>query len=225
MMIERLKLRGCNAYLIEDDAGTFLVDTGIPGNLRNVSKAVKEIDGIIITHAHYDHAGSAYEISEHFSCQIYAHEDDHPYLSGEREFSFRGFVGNLVKRLEKLRKMRNFHPKNVSKLHLQSFDIIHLPGHTPGSIGLMSEKVLICGDVLRAVRKMLFLGKTEVRASSRNFNWNNEVYAKTLYRLSEIDRITVMPGHGDQVDVDGDVIRKLAERMENGVAEIQEKNP
>ncbi len=224
-MIKRLRLKGCNAYLIEDDGRTFLVDTGIPGNLKNVTEIVKGIDGIIITHAHYDHAGSAYEISKHFSCEIYAHEDDHPYLSGEKEFLFRGFVGNFVKRLEKLRKMKNFYPENISKLDLKSFEILHLPGHTPGSLGIMSGKALICGDVLRTVRKMLFFGKIEVRASSRNFNWSNEVYAKTLYRLSEMARIAVMPGHGEHVDVDGNEIRKIAERMENGLEGVQRKNP
>lgn len=222
-MIELLRLRGCNAYLIDDDGRRYLVDTGIPGNLKRVKAEVDELDGVIITHAHYDHAGSALEISEHFSCPIYAHRDDHPYLSGEREFRFHGFVGNFIKKLEKLRRMRYFSPTDLSGLRLESFEIIHLPGHTPGSVALKSDNTLICGDVLRAVKKGLIFGEYQIRASSRNFNWSNEEYVKSLYRLSEFPKITVLPGHGIRMSVSGEEIRRIAERMENGLGRIQKE--
>ena len=219
-MIERIKLRGCNAYFIRDGGERYLVDTGIPGNLKRVKAEVNELDGIIITHAHYDHAGSAYEISEHFSCSIYAHRKDHPYLSGEREFRFQGFVGNFIKRLEKLRKMKNFKAKDISDLRLKSFEVIHLPGHTPGSIALRSNSTLICGDVLRAVKKRIFFGEYHLRASSKNFNWDNSEYVKSLYRLSEFGKLTVLPGHGEKISADGDKLMKIAERMKNGLGGI-----
>ncbi len=219
-MIEKLKLRGCNAYLIRDGDKSYLVDTGIPGNLKRVINKVDELDGVIITHAHYDHAGSAFEISDYFSCKVYAHKEDHPYLAGEKEFRFQGLVGNLVKKLEKLRKMKNFRAMDISDLRLRSFEVIHLPGHTPGSIALKLNGTLICGDVLRSVKKGIFFGEYHVRASSRNFNWNNEEYAKSLYRLSEYGSLTVLPGHGEKVSVDEGIIRKIAKRLENGLERV-----
>ena len=220
-MTERLKLRGCNAYLIEDDGRNYLVDTGIPGNLKRVMSRVREIDGIIITHAHYDHAGSACEISEHFSCPVYAHRGDHPYLSGEREFTFQGFAGKFIKKFEKLRKMKNFNAIDISDLKLKSFDVIHLPGHTPGSIALKRDDSLICGDVLRVVRRRIIAGEFQVRASSRNFNWSSDKYVKSLLRLSELERITILPGHGIEISVTGEEIKRIAERMENGLEKLQ----
>ncbi len=213
-MIEKLKLRGCNAYIIEDDGRTFLVDTGIPGNLKRIVSYTADLDGILITHAHYDHAGSAYEISEHYSCPVYAHVNDHPYLRREKEFVFRSFIGKFIKNFEKLRKMKPIDPEDITGLNLNSFQVIHLPGHTPGSLALLSDDALICGDVLRVARKGIFFGEWQIRASSRSFNWSNDEYVRSLRRLAEIDRVTVFPGHGIERNVSGDEIRRIAERME-----------
>ncbi len=208
-MIKRLSLRGCNAYLIDFEGKSYLIDTGIPGNLKRV-REMEQIDGIILTHGHYDHAGSAVEISDYFSCKVYAHKDEHPYLEGLDEFLFNGVVGKIAKRLERLKPMAHFKPSDLKDLDIS---FMHFPGHTPGSIGVIIENSIICGDLVRVRRKHLIAGRYEIKPSSRNFNWNQKAYIKSLERLAETKVSKVYPGHGESVTLDKEVLKRIVDRL------------
>ncbi len=210
-MIARLNFRGCNCYLIERDEKRYLVDTGTPGNLKRAREQIDSIDGIILTHGHYDHCGSAVEIADYFSCKIYAHRDEHPYLEGRAEFRFSGFVGNFIKRLERLRPMEHFKAHDVESLNLS---ILHLPGHTPGSIGIIIGKEMLCGDLLRGGRKYLAAGKAVVKPSSRSFNWDQKKYVESLKKLVELDIERIHPGHGKSVSIDRALVSEIIKRLE-----------
>ena len=209
-MISRLNFRGCNCYLIESDGRRFLVDTGTPGNLKRAKEQIDSIDGIVITHAHYDHCGSAVEIADHFSCRIYAHRDDHPYLEGVEDFRFSGAVGNMIKRLERLRPMRHFRAHDVEKLDL---NVVHLPGHTPGSIGIVIENELLCGDLLRVGKRYIVAGKEVVKPSSRNFNWDQKRYVESLKKLLDLNVSRIHPGHGRSVELSRSMIEGIIQRL------------
>ncbi|AIY89408.1 MBL fold metallo-hydrolase [Geoglobus acetivorans] len=208
-MIRKLNLKGCNCYLIVDSGKTYLVDTGTPGNLKRAKKSIRNLDGIILTHAHYDHAGSAFEISEHFSCEVYSHVAEHPYLEGREEFRFSGFVGRMIKRLESLRPMKWIQAEDIEKLRLREFDVVHVPGHTPGSIMLLKGNEAIVGDLIRLRKKRFMAGEYVVRPSSRNFNWNQSEYVKSLGRLGNLAPLKVHPGHGVSITLERDFMERL----------------
>lgn len=210
-MIVKLNFRGCNCYLIENDGKRFLVDTGTPGNLKRAKEQIDSIDGIIITHAHYDHCGSAAEIADYFSCRIYAHRDEHPYLEGRKDFRFKGFVGNVIRKLEKLRPMQHFKAQDVEKLDLNT---VHLPGHTPGSIGIVLDREIICGDLLRVGKRYFIAGGEVIKPSSRSFNWNQEKYVESLKKLMEFGVSKIHPGHGWSVRIDRNVVERILQRLE-----------
>lgn len=210
-MIAKLNFKGCNCYLVESGGKRYLVDTGTPGNLKRAKEQLDSIDGIIITHGHYDHCGSAVEIADHFSCRIYAHRDEHPYLEGKAEFRFDGFVGRFIKRLERLRPMEHFKAHDVESLNL---NIVHLPGHTPGSIGIVVGNEMLCGDLLRVGRKYLIAGEIVVKPSSRNFNWSQEKYIESLKRFAELDVEAIHPGHGESVRINKTLVGGIIKRLE-----------
>ena len=68
-----------NLYLLEDDDGFFVVDTGLPSReVKNLWFRIfdevlrnKPVKGVICTHMHPDHIGQAGSITDHFRCPLY----------------------------------------------------------------------------------------------------------------------------------------------------------
>lgn len=68
-----------NLYLLEDDDGFFVVDTGLPSpdvkklwhQIFDADLGGKPVKGVICTHMHPDHIGQAGMITEHFRCPLY----------------------------------------------------------------------------------------------------------------------------------------------------------
>jgi len=125
-----------------------IVDTGIPGGeslvwhvLDSLGRSPADIVAIVNSHFHGDHTGSNGALRSRTNAQIMIHVLDAPRLgSGEIEGPSAG-------------------PADVALEDGASIDlgdrelqIVHLPGHTPGSIGvyLPDEKALFTGDSLQA---------------------------------------------------------------------------
>jgi glyoxylase-like metal-dependent hydrolase (beta-lactamase superfamily II) len=83
-----LPLGNVNAYLLKDDKGVVLIDTGAPGNASKIMEAIKfighlpsDLKAILLTHCHPDHAGSAAALKrEAPQVKIYASELDAPIV-------------------------------------------------------------------------------------------------------------------------------------------------
>ena len=99
---------------------------------------------VINTHGHYDHIGS----DDEFGVLVYAHKNDLPMLMDARKnlsasFSLAYQVNSEIKTLE---------DKEIIKLDCLELEVIHLPGHTPGGIGLLMKKpqtdIIFTGDTL-----------------------------------------------------------------------------
>jgi glyoxylase-like metal-dependent hydrolase (beta-lactamase superfamily II) len=81
----------------------------------------------------------------------------------------------------------------------RSFRVLHLPGHTPGSIGLWSDEkqVLFGGDAVYATEPLIDTAPTSDIAS----------YVRTMRRLRELPAEIVHPGHDYSFDR-GTLIRR-----------------
>ena len=99
---------------------------------------------VINTHGHYDHIGC----DDEFGVKVYVHKDDLPMLLDARKnlsanFSLAYRVGSEIKVLE---------DKEIIKLDCLELEVMHLPGHTPGGIGLLMKKpqadIVFTGDTL-----------------------------------------------------------------------------
>jgi len=158
------RVRGANVYLLVDDTLT-LIDTGLPGNgkrilayITRIGRAPAELNRIIITHNHIDHAGSVGELSAQTAAKIMLHPADAEitrngdvYLSPNLEGVQGWFLDRLMYfvplptvKVDQLLNDGEFLPC------LGGLRIIHVPGHTPGSICLflVEKKVLFTGDVV-----------------------------------------------------------------------------
>ncbi len=156
-----------NAYLIRGADGCVLVDAGIPGSESKIEKVLarhglsfRDIKLIVITHAHVDHAGSAYDLREMTRAPIVAHAADVKHYSREVPMSYcpTGWVGRLfLKSPVPHESYKAFVPDILlsenDTVDLSQYGISgtigHTPGHTAGSISveLASNEALV-GDLI-----------------------------------------------------------------------------
>ncbi|MDH4122769.1 MAG: MBL fold metallo-hydrolase [Thermoplasmata archaeon] len=144
----------CNSYLVRDKK-CILVDVGTDQNIDLLVKSLMRdgspdrIDKIVLTHTHFDHAGGANRMSEITGAEIFVHPSE-----GERMSS--GDLSVTISRLFS-GNMDPFDWKPIdegSKIDVGSTElsVLHLPGHSEGSIGLWHEasRSLIAGDTVFA---------------------------------------------------------------------------
>jgi len=165
--------RGVNVILIAEDELT-LIDTGLRGSsphiinfIRHLGRSPEEISLIILTHNHIDHMGGLAELKQVTSAKVAIHKadisdsDDEPSSTGDRQ----------KKPLEEISStIRSVFSVKFNDIDIQleggevlkplgGLEVIHTPGHTPGSTSFFSRqnKLLITGDALRKRRKTLNL--------------------------------------------------------------------
>lgn len=171
-----LGLYETNCYIIYDGQtkSAVLTDPGyeperILNKLQELGLALK---AILLTHGHFDHIGASGEIMAATGCKCYIHELEltmPEYL--RRGLSYTDFYAEgdeLV--FDSLR-----------------FRVLHTPGHTPGSVTLLLDDKLFCGD--------LIFYRSCGRTDSPGGSW--EQMLASLKRVAELPGdYTIYPGHG-----------------------------
>jgi glyoxylase-like metal-dependent hydrolase (beta-lactamase superfamily II) len=174
-------LRAANVYLVAIDDGLLLVDTGMPGNAKRILAYIESTGGhaadlryIVLTHSDMDHIGSVARLKELTGAKVAIHELDGPVLAGRRRAQKGGPLMAVFGRLFRIRHV-------VPDLLLKDGDVvggltvIHVPGHTAGSIVLVREDgVVFSGDALisnnegqvRPPRPRLALDPAQAQASA-----------------------------------------------------------
>ena len=87
------------------------------------------------------------------------------------------------------------------------YEVIHTPGHTPGSICLYNpdNKVIFVGDNLN-------YSKGKIRGPSSRLLPEPDQYKKSMKKLGDLDIEVILPGHGPAVTADAN--KKLAEFLD-----------
>lgn len=144
---------------------------------------------VINTHGHYDHIGS----DDEFGVPVYVHKKDLPMLLDARKnlsasFSLTYKVNSKIKTLE---------DKEIIKLDCLELEVIHLPGHTPGGIGLLMKKpqadIIFTGDTLFC----LGVGRSDLPGGSQQLL--EEAIRERLFILPVSTK--VYPGHGSATTI------------------------
>jgi len=200
------RIDGVNAhpYLILGEE-LVLIDAGMSKNpsriLAYLEQTVKrrpsEIKTIIITHAHIDHTGGLARLVGATGAKVAIHAVEAPYLSQEKMMGYpKGGMGVIY------RMVRPFiRPKPVkADILLNDGDtiagmrVIHIPGHTPGSIALLDEKrrVLFPGDTLQ-------LRDGQVGGPPVKFTLDPELVRQSIEKLKSLDFEVMLAGHGEPI--------------------------
>jgi glyoxylase-like metal-dependent hydrolase (beta-lactamase superfamily II) len=150
------------AYLAVDVDRVTVIDTGLKGSAERVLRAVEaagrkpqDVRQIVITHHHGDHAGSLAELAERTGAQVMVHALDAPIVRGDRPPpgpSSGGLLKPLLARMAQAAPAARVDRELSDGDEIDALDgiqVVHTPGHTPGSICLYSPK-----------RRLLFVGDT-----------------------------------------------------------------
>jgi len=134
------------------DAGVYGSEQRIFGEIRVLGRKPEEIRLLILTHSHPDHIGEAMAIQEATGCSIAAHPAEQQWTEDtrcqERERPVPGFqelVGGPI-RVSRLIGDGD----SITLGDGRSLEVIHIPGHSSGSISLLlsPEMILFPGDAI-----------------------------------------------------------------------------
>ena len=220
--VGRLGVVFVNVYVLNAGGGRwFLVDTGLPGFAPLIKAACDaRFDGrppeaILLTHAHFDHAGNAEALATEWGVPVYAHKLEMPYLTGQadyppadptpggaicfmsRFFPTRGF--DLRGRVE-LRELP-VTPEGIHEIPgLPGWRWLHTPGHAPGHVSLFRDfdKLLIAGDALATMDMdswgSMVSRKRELARPAVPFTPDWRSAHKSIHKLAAMEPRTICAG-------------------------------
>jgi hydroxyacylglutathione hydrolase len=181
--------QNCSLIWCEETMQGAVVDPG--GDLEKIMheaiSADVTVEKILITHAHFDHAGGAHELGEKLSIPIEGpHIDDQPLVE---RMGYQAQIYGLppVPSFTPDRWLAQGDSVKVGNLSLQ---VLHCPGHTPGHVVFfhLQSRLAFVGDVLFNGS----IGRTDFPLSSQS-----ALIDSIRHRLWPLgDDVTFVPGHG-----------------------------
>lgn len=209
-----------NVYVIKGAKGDILIDTGFIGIKRKLKKWLDKFDIklIILTHAHVDHIWNVAYIKSLYDCEVALGIDDIENLDNTKIITKP--YSNKFQLWSKIMSwgMKKFKqaPFEVDYL-LRDNDvidrygiklkIISLPGHTNGSIGILYDNYLFCGDAL--VNRKLKMVEIAYQ------NQDNMRAEKSVHKILEHRPNLIFMGHDKEAKL---------EKLENLIKYLNEKN-
>lgn len=198
------KTGSVNVYLVRAEDGFVLVDTGGTAQRAELERALIDascepgnLKLIIITHGDFDHTGNAAHLRKKFGGLIAMHADDAGMAERGDMFwnrkSGSAFMRFAARQLIKLGEVNHFKPDMLLEDGQDLFDygwdarVISLPGHSKGSIGVLTSRgELLCGDLFE-----------NTKIPGLNSIMDDPIAAQaSLDKLRVMNVVTVYPGHG-----------------------------
>ena len=180
---------GTNCYILgcEKTRAGAIIDPGgeAPRIINEAAASSLEIQYIINTHAHIDHIQANEELRKTFSCPLCIHEKDELLYSNPDLNLSSPVLYSPITFPPADRKLREGDGIKIGEL---SLNILHTPGHTPGSISIVVEKNVFTGDALFAGG----IGRTDLPGS--NYDLLMQSISEKLLTLP--DDFIIYPGHG-----------------------------
>ena len=208
-----------NWYVIQEGGRLTLVDAGLPGHystflrgIRSIGRDVRDVEAILITHAHADHTGFAEWVRKASHAPVFVHRDDLASAGRVLQLPWRGllsnawrpFVASMLGRAIGASLLRM--PCITGAKPLRDGEVldvpgrphvVHLPGHTPGQVAfhLPERGVLISGDAL-VTQDLMTGGFGQPQLAHHSLNHDDGLGRRSLDRLQDIGRVIMLPGHG-----------------------------
>lgn len=203
----------CNIWHVRGRDRDLIIDTGSGlSPLRvEIADLIDKPLAALATHIHYDHVGGLHEFDDRLMHRIEAprmnpYREFHPIRAGAFPRSFRQYLPTIEPGADDLLidalPRENWQPGDYSitpatptrqltdgdviDLGDRAFEVMHLPGHSPGSIGLWEQRsgILFSGDAIYDGPLLDMLPDSSVPD-----------YVKTMKRLRSLPVTAVHGGH------------------------------
>jgi len=178
---------GANCCLVYDGNGNAVVID--PGDeaarlLTLIETYGLHVQAILLTHVHFDHVQAVEALQAATGASLFVHEAEVPALT-DPMLSMVMFPCALSAD----RVLRDGDTVEIGQL---TFEVLHTPGHTPGSVCYRCENVLFAGDTLFAGS----IGRTDFAGGDFT------AMRQSLKRLAGLpDETCVVPGHGGETTI------------------------
>jgi len=223
--VYQITLRATNIILIAEEELT-LIDTGLRGSARHIISFVRrlgrspeEISLIIITHNHLDHAGGLAELKQFTPAKVVLHKAD---ISADESRLPLPPLGEKLLRIPPFSLFRPFVCVKANEVDipveggevfspLGGLEVIHTPGHTPGSISLFSPKkrLLMVGDALNRFYR-------NIRLPPKMVSTDLAQAIDSVKRIARLDFDILCFGHGKPITKDASArLKQLIAKIDN----------
>ncbi len=180
-----------NCYIVTDAATRLaaLIDPGAVSERLDPyleSAGIRSLEYILLTHGHFDHIAGAGYYADKYGAPLCVHRLD----AG----AVRGGPGNLSEYFDEpcpaLEPDRIWEDGDVFDLGSTRFEVLHTPGHTPGSVCYISDdRVMFSGDTIFRIT----YGRTDLDGG------DFDTLTRSLTRIAELPgEYLILPGHGPE---------------------------
>jgi len=175
-----------NEYLVAEEDGLTLIDTGLAGThrliLARAAALGMPIARIALTHAHHDHRGSLDALAAALpDVQVIASEPDAPLLAGDTKVVADGDT-------------------------IGSLRVLATPGHTPGHLAFLDTRdgTLYAGDIYTTTRGVATSAVVPWRYPMAGLaTWNRGLGLDSARRLRDVEPARLASGHGPVIETPG----------------------
>ena len=175
-----------NTYIVSKGKDCFVIDPSMEYNqiIGYIKENGLNVVAILITHAHYDHVFSLYELVQDTGAPVYMHGDDlNAYGMAVRRINSEPVeIENFIK------------DGDVLEILGEKIEVMHFPGHAKGLVAFMMDDTMFCGDFLFKGTT----GRTDLPGS------NTAQMKESLIKFSKLTRgnFKILSGHGEDTTFD-----------------------
>jgi hydroxyacylglutathione hydrolase len=208
-------LKSMNVYFVRDGDGVLLFDAGISDMTAAVARAGAQLGGItrvVLGHGHPDHRG----VAPGLGLPVFCHPDEVADAEGDGgrhyfDLSQLDVQGRVL--LGAMLGQWDGGPVKVAGTvsegdDVAGFEVVHLPGHAPGLIGLWraSDRLALVSDTFYTLDPQT--GRHgKARLPHRAFNWDSEAARASMRKLAALEPAAAWAGHAEPLR--GDVRGQL----------------
>ncbi len=208
-----------NCYLVPEEDGLTLVDTGISGTAPLIREAVQSLTQplrrIVLTHAHGDHAGGLDALHALYpDAEVLISARDARFLRGdlaldehEPQVKLRGGFPTVQARPTRLLEEGD---------RVGSLRAVSSPGHTPGHMAFLDtrDQTLIAGDALQTLGGLAVSGQLRGRLPLLAlFTWHAPTALESARTLSALSPTRLAVGHGPVLERPTETMQSATEKF------------
>ncbi len=196
------------AYLVEDGDRLTLIDTLFRDDAKliidylwSIGRSPSDLTDIVVTHAHRSHLGGLALLRALSDARVSCHESEAAIVEGGASAAAVGWTPIRPLKLFPFRVLSHLHmPKHKpcvvdwtidERSDLGALEVLHVPGHTPGSLALRWNDALIVADAV--------LTWPSFGGGWPGFNLDDDLFQTSLQRLVAMRPRIVGPGHGPPI--------------------------
>ncbi len=228
-LFQLTRLGFVNCYLVREDDGFTLIDTGMSGQAQQIMREARKLGlpivRIALTHAHVDHVGSLDALHAALpNAQVAISERDARFLSGDKSLD----------PTEPQVPLRGGYPVCTTKpellLHegdrIGSLEVIATPGHTPGHLAFLDtrDRAVIAGDAFQTLGGVAVSGTFKLLFPLPALaTWHKGLALQSARKLLALQPSVLTVGHGRMLEDPQAAMQRAIRVMEQSLAKEEGK--